>query len=529
MYLSFYGLDEKPFATTPDPRFLYLTPGHQEALAHLVYAVQDKTAFLVLTGEVGTGKTLLLQALLNQLDGNTTVAFIVNSGLSFDGILEYMLEEFGIPTPGASRAQRLIALQRFLFERARIGQSVVLILDEAHLLDPGTLEQIRLLSNFEGPTQKHLQIVLVGQPELKATLALPELRQLQQRITLRAVIPPLSSQETREYIRRRLQTAGARDLDLFTERAISRIAAYTGGIPRIVNVVCDHGLLIGYADQRRRLDIDVAERAVRYLEDGAEPPKAHRGVNWRRWLSGRRFAGPGSSRTVPLRPRAPRIRSSMRSRDRSRRLLRIGTWGVSLAVLVATILFLWPSEGERLFGGIVGWVSKVEATFRPATPPARPLGVLAGSEMRRATRTEARPTDAPSPPAGSSSGQPPEVRPSGAPKSAATTPAQIIPPQPAPGASLPETRRAATRPEPPTPQAEIPAPLRSPAPASARGPMTAPAQPRSEGPTSSRESARPKESTSLQDGDRSQGTDAPDPSTVIDWLLNKNRRDVLRP
>jgi len=496
MYLSFYGLDEKPFATTPDPRFLYLTPGHQEALAHLVYAVQDNTAFLVLTGEVGTGKTSLLQALLNQLDGKTTVAFIVNSGLSFDGILEYMLEEFGIPTPGASRAQRLIALQRFLFERARIGQSVVLILDEAHLLDPGTLEQIRLLSNFEGPRQKHLQILLVGQPELKATLALLELRQLQQRITLRAVIPALSSQETREYIQRRLQTAGARDLDLFTERAISRIAAYTGGIPRIVNVVCEHGLLIGYADQRRRLDIDVAERAVRYLEDGAEPPKAHHGVNWRRWLSGRRFAKPGSPRTVPQRQRAPRTRSSMRSRESSRHLLRIGTRGVSLAVLVAMILFLWPS----VFAGIVGWVSKVEATFRPATAPARPLGVLDGSEMRRATHTEPRPTDAPSPPAGSGSGQPP-----GAPQSAATTPTQIIRPQPAPGASLPGTRRAATRPEPPRPQA------------------------RSEGATSFRESARSKESTRLQDGDRSQGTDAPDPSTVIDWLFNKNRRDVLRP
>jgi len=484
MYLSFYGLDEKPFATTPDPRFLYLTPGHQEALAHLVYAVQDNTAFLVLTGEVGTGKTSLLQALLNQLDGNTRVAFIVNSGLSFDGILEYMLEEFGIPTPGASRAQRLIALQRFLVERARIGQSVVLILDEAHHLDPETLEQIRLLSNFEGPTQKHLQIVLVGQPELKATLALPELRQLQQRITLRAVIPPLSSEETREYIRRRLQTAGARDLDLFTERAISRIAAYTGGIPRIVNVVCDHGLLIGYADQRRRLDIDVAERAVRYLEDGAEPPKAHR-----------------PSRTVPLRQRGPRTRPSMRSREASRRLLRIGTPTASLAVLGATMLFLWPVEGEGLFAGIVGWVSKVEATFRPATPPARPPGVLVGAEMRRATRTEPRATDAPSPA-----------------KSVATTATQIIP-------LLPEPPRATTRPEPPKPQAKIAAPSRSLAPAPARDPLTAPAQVRSEGTISSRELARPTESTRLQDGDRSQGTDAPDPSTVIDWLLTKTRRE----
>jgi general secretion pathway protein A len=290
MYLSFYGLNEKPFATTPDPRFLYLTPGHREALAHLEYGVQENTGFLVLTGEVGTGKTSLLRALLEKLDRNTAVAFIVNSGLPFDGILEYMLEELGVATTGASRARRLLALQRFLIERTCAGQNVVLIVDEAHHLDPDTLEHIRLLSNFETPTHKRLQILLVGQPELKAKLALPELRQLQQRITLRAAISPLSSQSVRPYIRRRLRIAGARDLDIFTERAISRIAAYAGGIPRIVNTVCEHGLLIGYADQRRRLDEDVVERAVRYLEDGAKPRIARPGISWRRWLPNRRFA-----------------------------------------------------------------------------------------------------------------------------------------------------------------------------------------------------------------------------------------------
>lgn len=528
MYLSFYGLNEKPFATTPDPRFLYLSPGHREALAHLMYAVQDNTPFLVLTGEVGTGKTSLLQALLRQLDGNATVALLVNSGLSFDELLEYMLEEFGIPTPAGSRVQRLVALRRFLIERANAGQNVVLILDEAQHLDSGTLEQIRLLSNFESPTQKHLQVLLVGQPELKAKLMLPELRQLQQRIILRAVIPPLSSQEIRQYIRWRLQTAGARDLDLFTEAAIDRITAYAGGIPRIVNIVCEHGLLIGYADQRRRLDVDVAERAIRYLEDGAKSRTAPDGINWRRWPP--RWWFPWV-RTPTLRQWAARRWSAMRSgaaasttsdvTSGSSRRLRIGIGVMSLAVLVATILFLWPSAGERLFGGIVDWVSKVEATFRLATPPARSQEVLAEYEMRRATRPEPHATEAPSPAGGSGSGQPAEVRPPGAPKPAATTPTQIIAPQPAPGASLPETRRAATRPEPPKPKAEIPAPSPSPAPASARGPMTAPAQARSEGASSSRESARPKESTRLQDGDR-QGTDAPDPSSVIDWLLNKN-------
>jgi general secretion pathway protein A len=290
MYLSFYGLKEKPFAPTPDPRFLYFTPGHREALAHLVYGVQENTGFLVLTGEVGTGKTSLLRALLRRLDSTITVAFIVNSGLPFDGILEYMLEEFGIPTPGASRAQRLVALQRFLLERAHAGQRVLLIIDEAHRLTRSTLEHIRLLSNFESPTQKRLQILLVGQPELRAKLALPALRQLRQRITLRAVIPPLSSQEIRKYIRRRLQIAGARDLDLFTERAVTRIAKYADGIPRIVNTVCEHGLLIGYADQRRRLGADVVKRAVRYLEDGVRPGTARARVSPRGWLPSRRLA-----------------------------------------------------------------------------------------------------------------------------------------------------------------------------------------------------------------------------------------------
>ena len=282
MYLTFYGLNEKPFTTAPDPRFLYLNAGYREALAHLVYGVQENTGFLVLTGEVGTGKTSLLRVLLNKVDAKTAVAFIANSGMSFDNILEYALEQFGIPTAGASRARRLVALQRFLTECTRAGQTVVLIFDEAHLLAPATLEHIRLLANFESPSQKRLQILLVGQPELKTKLALPELRQFQQRITLWAVVPRLSRHETRQYILQRLRVAGACDFNIFTERAVSRIAAYAGGIPRIVNAVCEHCLLIGYQDQKRHLDVDVVQQAVRYLEDGAAPTSARsrRRIAW---------------------------------------------------------------------------------------------------------------------------------------------------------------------------------------------------------------------------------------------------------
>lgn len=285
MYRSFYGLKEKPFNATPDPDFLYLTPGHREALAQLLYGVQMKKGFIVLTGEVGTGKTTLLHTLLQRLDGTTAVAFVFNSTLPFDGILEYMLEDFGVPKTAASHAQRLFALNSFLIDRRRAGQNVILILDEAQNLDPPTLEQVRLLSNFETPTEKLLQILLVGQPELGAKLQLPELRQLKQRIGLRCNIPPLTREQTPDYIRSRLQTAGAADLGLFTDRAIGRIYEHTGGIPRLINIVCDHCLLFGYADQKRKIDRDIVEQAIEYVEEGRRDRRHAPGGSQSRWVT----------------------------------------------------------------------------------------------------------------------------------------------------------------------------------------------------------------------------------------------------
>jgi general secretion pathway protein A len=197
----------------------------------------------------------------------------VNSTLAFDELLEYVLEDLGGPKAGDSRAQRLMALNNFLIERERMGQNTVLIVDEAQNLDAATLEQIRLLSNFETPTSKLLQILLVGQPELKNRLNLPELRQLKQRVGLRCQIPPLTLEETRAYIRTRLRIAGGRDLGLFSDSAVDRIAAYSGGIPRLINTLCDHSLLFGYADHKRRIDRHLVNRAIDYLEDGVRPPK----------------------------------------------------------------------------------------------------------------------------------------------------------------------------------------------------------------------------------------------------------------
>src|SRR5438445_232712 len=269
MYLSFYGLKEKPFNATPDPKFLCLTPGHREALAQLVYSVQENRGFLVLTGEVGTGKTTLLQAFLQRLNGKAVVAYVLDSTLPFEGLLECMLEELGVPTAASSPAQRLLALRRFMLDRRRAGHNTVLVVDEAQNLDTAALEKIRMLSNFETPTEKLLQILLVGQPELRVKLNRPELRQLQQRIELRCSLPPLSREQVRDYILTRLRIAGAHDLGLFSEQAQTRIAVHSRGIPRRVNILCDHCLVLGYADQRRLIEVDVVDQAIEALRKGA--------------------------------------------------------------------------------------------------------------------------------------------------------------------------------------------------------------------------------------------------------------------
>ena len=315
IYLNFYGLTREPFGVTPDPDFLLMTPGHREVLSQLLYGIQERKGFMLVTAEVGMGKTTLLSALRQQLDSTTAVAYVSNSMLPFQGILEYMLEEFELEKPGESSAQRLVTLQNFLIERHRTGQNTVLILDEAQNLYPQTLEQIRLLSNFETTKEKILQIILVGQPELLARLDMPELRQLQQRIGMVCSIPPLTRSATRNYIRTRLRMAGAQDLGLFSEDSLQRISEYAEGIPRVVNTVCDHCLLIGYADQTRRIDADIVEEAINYLEAGRRPRPRRR------------------------RQEVPRIRSrSARARPANRaNSLRWGLVGMSTALVAGVV------------------------------------------------------------------------------------------------------------------------------------------------------------------------------------------------
>lgn len=275
MYLTFYGLREVPFGPTPDPKFLFQSTRHREALAQLVYGVQERKGFIVLTGEIGTGKTTLLRTLLSRIDPETPVAYVHNSALEIDGLLEYVLQDWGAKSTATTQAQRLCELNEFLIDQHGKGTSPILVIDEAQNLSVDTLEKVRLLSNFETNQQKLMQILLVGQLELRDTLNRPELRQLKQRIGLRCHIGPLSAEETRLYIRHRMRIAGATDNGIFTDAAVQRIAEYSRGIPRVINIVCDHCLLSGYADEKRRIEARAVDEAVEYLEEGERP-------SWRR-------------------------------------------------------------------------------------------------------------------------------------------------------------------------------------------------------------------------------------------------------
>jgi general secretion pathway protein A len=255
-----------PFRPTPDPRYLFASARHRMALSQLTYAVGERTGLVVLTGEAGTGKTTLLRTLVRGLNATMRVAYIHNAALTMDGLVEYVLEEWGVPSAGVSPAERLVALEEFLIDQHRRGLHPVLVVDEAHTL---SLETLQALGALSGPL---LQIVLVGQPELGAKLELPEMGHITQRIRQRCHLTVLSRDETRLYVRHRLAVAGAPDPGLFSDAAINKIAEYSEGTPRLINVVCDLCLVSGYADRRSRIDADAVDKAIAYLGDSERPP-----------------------------------------------------------------------------------------------------------------------------------------------------------------------------------------------------------------------------------------------------------------
>jgi general secretion pathway protein A len=248
MYLTFFGLAEKPFAITPDPRYLYLSARHADALAHLVYGINEAGGFIQLTGEVGTGKTTTIRSLLARAPKNAEIALILNPRLSATEFLRSLCEELGLGVTDSaeSNTKELVdLLNRHLLRTHAQGRRVVLIVDEAQNLSPDVLEQIRLLTNLETETQKLLQIILIGQPELRTLLAREDLRQLAQRITGRYHLDPLSREETSAYVRHRLRVAGA-TAEIFTRAALREVYRVSGGIPRVINIVCDRALLGAY-------------------------------------------------------------------------------------------------------------------------------------------------------------------------------------------------------------------------------------------------------------------------------------------
>jgi len=239
MYKSFFGLKESPFNVNPDPRFLYMTKQIEETLTGLMYGIQTRKGFVTLTGEVGTGKTTLINRLLDWLHHRRArAAFLFNSRMNTNQLFDFILAEFDIPCDSKSKSQQLMKLNHWLLDRYRNGETVVLVIDEAQNLTFPVLEEVRLLTNLETSTEKLLQIVLAGQPELEEKLKLPELRQLRQRIMLRCKTAPLSREETSEYVLERLKTAGAEGESIFSPKALEAIHLYSLGIPRVINLLC---------------------------------------------------------------------------------------------------------------------------------------------------------------------------------------------------------------------------------------------------------------------------------------------------
>jgi general secretion pathway protein A len=279
MYEKFFGFKEKPFNITPDPRFVYFSETHKEALAHLRYAIREGKLFSVITGEVGTGKTTLVHTLLNKMDENVRTAYIFNPVMDPEDFINYICEDLGIKSNGLkSRGQNLALLHNFLLDCFANNERVFLIIDEAQSLDKQLLEEVRLLTNLETSKNKLLHVILLGQPELNKTLADTRFRALKQRITIRYNIAALNFTDTREYILYRLKKAGARDLAIFDASAMKAIYKYSKGIPRVINIVCDNALLTGFSQEQNRIGKAIIKEVIKDLEGS--------GTNRnRRWLS----------------------------------------------------------------------------------------------------------------------------------------------------------------------------------------------------------------------------------------------------
>ena len=274
MYCEFYGFSEKPFTVTPNPRFIFLSGNHREALAHLVYGIDTHAGFISMSGEVGTGKTTLLRALLSQLDTDKyRSALIFNPCLSGEQLLAGICREFSVEPVERNSFGYLDALNQFLLEQHMAGRTVVLVIDEAQNLAPDVLEQLRMISNLETERDKLVQIILAGQPELNDLLGRHDLRQLSQRITVRCRLVPMGFSDTNDYIQHRLKISGCRIPGFFSRGAVKKIFRFSQGIPRLINVVCEQALVLAWT----RESLAVSSPIVGQVIASARPPRGRRG------------------------------------------------------------------------------------------------------------------------------------------------------------------------------------------------------------------------------------------------------------
>lgn len=278
MYARHFGLNREPFSIAPDPRFLFMSQRHREALAHLLYGLGGGGGFVLLTGEIGAGKTTVCRAFLEQVPAGTHVAYLFNPKLTATELLQSVCDEFGLQVPGEGLKARVDALNAFLLKTHAAGENCVLVIDEAQSLSAEVLEQLRLLTNLETAERKLLQIILIGQPELREMLARPELEQLAQRVIARWHLGPLDEAETRQYVRHRLAVAGGTGAPPFKDRALRKLHALTGGVPRRINLLADRALLGAYASGASRVGADLVGQAAREVFDRPMSPASLRAL-----------------------------------------------------------------------------------------------------------------------------------------------------------------------------------------------------------------------------------------------------------